>query len=206
MQASVVRERERLIGVVKEFGAARERYFSGVEQEVVKLALGIAERVLHREAQIRSAAADGRSASGAGKDGKPERRGAAGCGGGCRGLEADVPSDGAVGTAACDGGRAAGAGRVCTRYKDGYSGAGCERATRGDREGVLRSAEPQAGAVMETSRLRPISSDWRCGRHGDGMGAWWRRTDRRLSRRGRCVRWASAARLWMRRVDGTRWR
>ena len=52
MQASVVRERERLIGVVKEFGAARERYFSGVEQEVVKLALGIAERVLHREAQI----------------------------------------------------------------------------------------------------------------------------------------------------------
>jgi flagellar assembly protein FliH len=52
MHASVARERERLIGVVKEFGSAREHYFTGVEQEVVKLALGIAERVLHREAQI----------------------------------------------------------------------------------------------------------------------------------------------------------
>jgi flagellar biosynthesis/type III secretory pathway protein FliH len=52
MQACVARERARLIGAVKEFGAVRERYFVDVEQEVVKLALGIAERVLHREAQI----------------------------------------------------------------------------------------------------------------------------------------------------------
>jgi flagellar assembly protein FliH len=52
VQASVARERERLIGVVNDFCAARERYFVAVEQEVVKLALGIAERVLHRETQI----------------------------------------------------------------------------------------------------------------------------------------------------------
>jgi flagellar assembly protein FliH len=48
----LARERERLIDAVKEFSSAREQYFTGVEQEVVRLALGIAERVLHREAQI----------------------------------------------------------------------------------------------------------------------------------------------------------
>jgi flagellar assembly protein FliH len=52
MQASVARERQRVQGVVEEFAAARDRYFSDVEQEVVKLALAIAERVLHREAQM----------------------------------------------------------------------------------------------------------------------------------------------------------
>ena len=50
--AHLVRERERLNGVIREFASAREQYFTGVEQEVVRLALGIAERVLHREAQI----------------------------------------------------------------------------------------------------------------------------------------------------------
>jgi len=52
MQASVARERQRVLGVVEEFAGARDRYFSDVEQEVVKLALAIAERVLHREAQM----------------------------------------------------------------------------------------------------------------------------------------------------------
>jgi flagellar assembly protein FliH len=50
--AHLVRERERLNGVIREFASAREQYFTGVEQEVVRLALGIAERVLHREALI----------------------------------------------------------------------------------------------------------------------------------------------------------
>jgi flagellar assembly protein FliH len=52
MRASVAQERARLVGVAKDFGTARERYFSVVEQEVVKLALAIAGRVLHRETQI----------------------------------------------------------------------------------------------------------------------------------------------------------
>jgi flagellar assembly protein FliH len=52
MRAGVMRERERLAGAVKQFHAARERYFAEVEQEVVRLALGIAARVLHREASI----------------------------------------------------------------------------------------------------------------------------------------------------------
>jgi flagellar assembly protein FliH len=51
MQGSVARERERVAAAVGEFAAERERYFAGVEQEIVKLALAIAARVLHREAQ-----------------------------------------------------------------------------------------------------------------------------------------------------------
>jgi flagellar assembly protein FliH len=50
--ASVRRERVRLVETVKQFQGMRERYFTEVEQEVVKLALAIAARVLHREAQI----------------------------------------------------------------------------------------------------------------------------------------------------------
>jgi flagellar assembly protein FliH len=52
MRASVAAERARLVGAVAQFRAAREQYFAEVEQEVVKLALAIAARVLHREAQI----------------------------------------------------------------------------------------------------------------------------------------------------------
>jgi flagellar assembly protein FliH len=52
MLAMVGRERARLVGVVEEFRGAREEYFGGVEQEVVKLALAIAARVLHRETQV----------------------------------------------------------------------------------------------------------------------------------------------------------
>ncbi|MGD0798377.1 MAG: FliH/SctL family protein [Acidobacteriaceae bacterium] len=51
LQASMAREREKVASAVKEFSAARERYFASVEQEIVKLALAIAARVLHREAQ-----------------------------------------------------------------------------------------------------------------------------------------------------------
>jgi flagellar assembly protein FliH len=52
LRASAAQERARLAGAVEQFRAARERYFAEVEQEVVKLALAIAARVLHREAQI----------------------------------------------------------------------------------------------------------------------------------------------------------
>lgn len=45
-------EHNRLLAAVVQFRAAREHYFADVEQEVVKLALAIAARVLHREAQI----------------------------------------------------------------------------------------------------------------------------------------------------------
>ncbi len=52
MQSAVARERQRLVDAVSQFHAMRERYFADVEQEVVKLALAIAGRVLHREAQL----------------------------------------------------------------------------------------------------------------------------------------------------------
>jgi flagellar biosynthesis/type III secretory pathway protein FliH len=52
MQATVIRERQHVVEAVSQFHAMRERYFAEVEQEVVKLALGIAGRVLHREAQL----------------------------------------------------------------------------------------------------------------------------------------------------------
>jgi flagellar biosynthesis/type III secretory pathway protein FliH len=52
MKASAAEEQARVVAVVKDFAGARERYFTGVEQEVVKLSLAIAGRVLHREAQI----------------------------------------------------------------------------------------------------------------------------------------------------------
>lgn len=52
MRVSAAQERARLVGAVEQFRAVRERYFAEVEQEVVKLALAIAARVLHREALI----------------------------------------------------------------------------------------------------------------------------------------------------------
>jgi flagellar assembly protein FliH len=52
MRASVAQERARLVSAVEQFRSARGRYFAEVEQEVVKLALAIAARVLHRETQI----------------------------------------------------------------------------------------------------------------------------------------------------------
>jgi flagellar assembly protein FliH len=52
VQAGIARQREQVVKAVEEFRSAREEYFGGVEAEVVKLALAIAARVLHRETQI----------------------------------------------------------------------------------------------------------------------------------------------------------
>jgi flagellar assembly protein FliH len=52
MQSAVGRERERLVEAVRQFAAMRERYFAEVEQQIVRLALAIAGRVLHRETVI----------------------------------------------------------------------------------------------------------------------------------------------------------
>jgi flagellar assembly protein FliH len=45
-------ERERVSQTCAEFGKARASYFASVEEEVVRLALAIAARVLHREAKL----------------------------------------------------------------------------------------------------------------------------------------------------------
>ncbi len=52
--ARVDAERSTLVRACAQFAVDRERYFSEVEGEVVRLALGIAERVLHRETQMDS--------------------------------------------------------------------------------------------------------------------------------------------------------
>ena len=48
----VARERASVIKVCEQFDTDRKRYFADVEAEVVRLALSIAARVLHREAAI----------------------------------------------------------------------------------------------------------------------------------------------------------
>jgi flagellar assembly protein FliH len=48
----IAKERSGVLGVLEEFRGERVRYFSRVESEVVRLALAIAARVLHREAQL----------------------------------------------------------------------------------------------------------------------------------------------------------
>ena len=45
-------EREKVLQACVDFRLERQRYFASVEEEVVKLALAIAARVLHREAKI----------------------------------------------------------------------------------------------------------------------------------------------------------
>ena len=52
LQDRIVEERTAVLKVCAEFVRERARYFAGVEAEVVKLALAIAARVLHREAKI----------------------------------------------------------------------------------------------------------------------------------------------------------
>jgi flagellar assembly protein FliH len=52
LRTAVVQERSRVANAVQEFADAREKYFVSVEREVVNLALAIASRVLHREAQF----------------------------------------------------------------------------------------------------------------------------------------------------------
>jgi flagellar assembly protein FliH len=48
----VIEERMQILGLSRAFQGERERYFSAVEAEIVKLALAIAARVLHREAKL----------------------------------------------------------------------------------------------------------------------------------------------------------
>jgi flagellar assembly protein FliH len=52
MNSMLEHERMAVVQACSAFAADRERYFTEVEGEVVRLALGIATRVLHREAQM----------------------------------------------------------------------------------------------------------------------------------------------------------
>jgi flagellar assembly protein FliH len=52
LEERVAAERSAILDVCEEFRKERTRYFAGVEGEVVKLALAIAARVLHREATL----------------------------------------------------------------------------------------------------------------------------------------------------------
>ena len=52
LQERVLVERARVTQAVEAFQAVRKRYFIDVEAEVVKLALAIAARILHREAKL----------------------------------------------------------------------------------------------------------------------------------------------------------
>ena len=52
LENRVAGERRAVLKVCEEFARERARYFAGVEAEVVKLALAIAARVLHREVKL----------------------------------------------------------------------------------------------------------------------------------------------------------
>jgi flagellar assembly protein FliH len=52
LEERIAEERTRLQRVEEEFRQQRTRYFAGVESEIVRLALAIATRVLHREAKL----------------------------------------------------------------------------------------------------------------------------------------------------------
>lgn len=52
MAERVANERAAVLRSCEQFGGERARYFAGVEAEVVKLALAIAARVLHREVSL----------------------------------------------------------------------------------------------------------------------------------------------------------
>lgn len=52
LEERVAEERARIARVCEEFARERRQYFSDVEAEVVRLALAIAARVLHREAEL----------------------------------------------------------------------------------------------------------------------------------------------------------
>jgi flagellar assembly protein FliH len=52
LENRVAAERRAVLKVCEEFARERARYFAGVEAEVVKLALAIAARVLHREVKL----------------------------------------------------------------------------------------------------------------------------------------------------------
>lgn len=52
LEERIAEERAGISKACEEFAGARAKYFAGVESEVVKLALAIAARVLHREATL----------------------------------------------------------------------------------------------------------------------------------------------------------
>jgi flagellar assembly protein FliH len=52
LEEKIATEREGVLRSCEQFGRERARYFADVEAEVVKLALAIAARVLHREAKL----------------------------------------------------------------------------------------------------------------------------------------------------------
>jgi flagellar assembly protein FliH len=52
LAAASARERERLTRAVQEFAESKRAYFAEIEGQVVRLALAIAARVLHRETQM----------------------------------------------------------------------------------------------------------------------------------------------------------
>jgi flagellar assembly protein FliH len=52
LEEAIGEERSRLQRVEEEFRQQRTKYFAGVESEIVRLALAIATRVLHREAKL----------------------------------------------------------------------------------------------------------------------------------------------------------
>ncbi len=52
LEKRIVEERAVVLKIGEEFRRERAKYFAGVEGEVVKLALAIAARVLHREAKL----------------------------------------------------------------------------------------------------------------------------------------------------------
>jgi flagellar assembly protein FliH len=52
LERKLVSERERVSGICEQFSRERSKYFKDIEAEVVKLALAIAARVLHREAKL----------------------------------------------------------------------------------------------------------------------------------------------------------
>lgn len=51
-RAAILREREALIRTCEGFAQERTRYFAAVEEEVVRLSLAIAARILHREVEM----------------------------------------------------------------------------------------------------------------------------------------------------------
>ena len=50
--AAIAQERAKIVAALEDFRDTRDRYFAEVEQEVVRLSLAIAARVLHREVQL----------------------------------------------------------------------------------------------------------------------------------------------------------
>ncbi len=52
MGAALQKERERIAHVLHEFSVERANYYRRIESEVVQLALAIARKILHREAQL----------------------------------------------------------------------------------------------------------------------------------------------------------